>query len=181
MADFRALFGDDDSETEEFLGFDLDDIKEAEEKYVRQLNVLNDLDSDIEFSEMGSSDEEEIDSDDDTVLADIAKWSDHLRPIQIAEFIGPTTVMENNKRELDFFNLLFPEALLIEIATQTNEYAEKQFEAAPNKNWYPTNAEEIKALIGVQIVMGVLPAPAQDMYWFKDKLFHPSCIEMKFS
>jgi hypothetical protein len=43
------------------------------------------------------------------VLADIAKWSDHLRPIQIAEFTGPkpgpTTVMENNKRELDFFNL----------------------------------------------------------------------------
>jgi hypothetical protein len=43
---------------------------------------------------------------------DIAKWSDHLRPIQIAEFTGPTTVMENNKRELDFFNILFPEALL---------------------------------------------------------------------
>jgi hypothetical protein len=42
MADFSAIFGDDDSENEEFLGFDLDDIKEAEEKYVRQLNVLND-------------------------------------------------------------------------------------------------------------------------------------------
>jgi hypothetical protein len=56
MADFRAIFGDDDSENEEFLGFDLDDIKEAEEKYVQQLNVLDDLDSDIEFSEMGSSD-----------------------------------------------------------------------------------------------------------------------------
>ena len=118
MADFRAIFGEDDSETEEFLGFDLDDIKEAEEKYVRQLNVLDDLDSDVKFSEMGSSDEEEIDSDDDTVLVDIAKWSDHLRPIQIAEFTGPTTVVENNKRELDFFNLLFPEALLIEIGTQ---------------------------------------------------------------
>ena len=49
MADFRAIFGDDDSENEEFLGFDLDDIKEAEEKYVRQLNVLNDLDYDIDF------------------------------------------------------------------------------------------------------------------------------------
>jgi hypothetical protein len=44
MADFRAIFGEDDSETEEFLGFDLDDIKEAEEKYVQQLNVLDDLD-----------------------------------------------------------------------------------------------------------------------------------------
>ena len=87
---------------------------------------------------MGSLDEEEIDSDDDTVLADIAKWSDHLRTIQIAEFTGPkpgpTTVMENNKREIDFFNLLFPEALSIEIATQTNEYARKQIEATPNIN-----------------------------------------------
>jgi hypothetical protein len=67
MADFRAIFGVDDSENEEFLGFDLDNIKEAEEKYVRQLDVLNDFD--IEFSEMGSSDKEEIDSNDDTVLA----------------------------------------------------------------------------------------------------------------
>jgi hypothetical protein len=47
MADFRAIFGDDDSETEEFLGFDLDDIKEAEEKYVRQLNVLDDCKIDV--------------------------------------------------------------------------------------------------------------------------------------
>jgi hypothetical protein len=42
-----------------------------------------------------------------------------------------------------FFNLLFPEALSIEIATQTNKYAWKH----ANKNWYPTNPEEIKALI----------------------------------
>jgi hypothetical protein len=45
------------------------------------LDVLNDFDSNIKFSEMGSSDKEEIDSDDDTVLADIAKWSDPFRPI----------------------------------------------------------------------------------------------------
>ena len=43
--------------------------------------MLNDFDSNIEFSEMGSSDKEEIDSDVDTVLADIAKWSDPLRLI----------------------------------------------------------------------------------------------------
>jgi hypothetical protein len=66
-----------------FLGFNLDNIEEAEERYIRQLDVLNDFDSNIEFSEMGLSDKvkEEIDSDVDTVLADIAKWSDPLRPI----------------------------------------------------------------------------------------------------
>jgi hypothetical protein len=53
--------------------------------------------------------------------------------------------MENNKREIYFLNILIPEALSIEIATQANEYAQKHIEATPNKNWYPTNAEEIKA------------------------------------
>ena len=75
MAEIRVIFGDDDRENEEFLGFDLDNIEEAEERYIRQLDVLNDFDSNIEFSEMGSSDKEEIDSDVDTVLADIANWT----------------------------------------------------------------------------------------------------------
>jgi hypothetical protein len=95
--------------------------------------------------------------------------------------MGPPTVMENNKREICFFNLLFPEALSIEIATKTNEYTRKHIEATPNKKWYPTNPEEIKALIGIQIVLGVIQPPAQDMYWYKDKLVHQSIIEMKFS
>jgi hypothetical protein len=79
--------------------------KVLSDRYIWQLDVLNDFDSNIKFSEMGLSDKEEIDSDDDTVLADIAKWSDPLRSIQIAEFTGPTTVMENNKREIYFFNI----------------------------------------------------------------------------
>ena len=53
--------------------------------------------------------------------------------------------MENNKREIHFFNILIPEALSIEIATQTNEYARKHIEATLNRIWYPTNAEEIQA------------------------------------
>jgi hypothetical protein len=63
MVEIRVIFGDD-RENEEFLGFDLDNIEEAEERYtsIRQLDVLNDFDSDIEFSEMGLSDKEEIDS-----------------------------------------------------------------------------------------------------------------------
>jgi hypothetical protein len=51
-----VIFGDDDRENEEFLDFDLDNIEEAEERYIRQLKVLNDFDSNIEFSELGSSD-----------------------------------------------------------------------------------------------------------------------------
>jgi hypothetical protein len=61
MAEIRVIFGDDDRENEELLGFDLDNIEKAEERYIWQLDVLNDFDSDIKFSEMGLSDKEEID------------------------------------------------------------------------------------------------------------------------
>ena len=69
MVEIRVIFGDDDHENEKFLGFDIDNIEEAEERYIRQLDVLNDFDSDIEFSEMGSSNKEEIDSNDDILFS----------------------------------------------------------------------------------------------------------------
>lgn len=56
MADFDAIFGDDGSDSEEFTGFNLDNLGEAEERYLNQLNVLNNFDSDIEISDLESSD-----------------------------------------------------------------------------------------------------------------------------
>ena len=29
--------------------------------------------------------------------------------------------------------------------------------------------------------MGIMQCPTQDMYWMKDRMFHPSCLETKFS
>jgi hypothetical protein len=87
--------------------------------------------------------------------------------------------MENNKREIYFLIICSQKHCQLKLLLLTNEYARKHIETTPNKNWYPTNPEEIKALIGIQIVMGVLQAHAQDMYWYKDKLFHQSIIEMK--
>ena len=80
MTEIRVIFGDDDRENE-VSRLRSRQYEEGEERYIRELDVLNDFDSDIKFSEMGSSDKEEIDSNDDTVLADIAKWRDTLRPI----------------------------------------------------------------------------------------------------
>ena len=71
MVEIRVIFGDDDLENEEFLGFDLDNIEEVEDTYIWQLDVLNDFNSNIKFSEIGSLDKEEINSDIDTILTDI--------------------------------------------------------------------------------------------------------------
>ena len=71
MADFRVLLQDNDSDDEEFLGFNVEEIEAAEGRYLRNLNIMQQLeDSDIEFSDLESEDEE--DSEDDVVLADIA-------------------------------------------------------------------------------------------------------------
>ncbi|CAC5374938.1 unnamed protein product [Mytilus coruscus] len=134
-------------------------------------------------SENVDSDENEgFNSDDDNVaLAEIARWGDELRPVQIKDFTGPrpgpTTQMDKEKTEIDFFHLIFPERLYSEIATQTNAYANGR----QNENWTPTTSDEIKAYLGGQIVMGIIPVPNMDMYWYKDKLFHASSLEEKFS
>ena len=157
------IFGND-HENEEFQGFDLDNIEEAEERYIRQLDVLNDFDSNIEFSEMGSSDKEEIDRDVDTVLADIAKWSDPLRPI---EFMGPATVMENNKREIYF--LIFCsrkhcqlKLLLKQISTHGSTLRQHQTKIGTQP--IQRKSRLLLPNIGIQIVMDVLQPPAQDIY-----------------
>ena len=82
--------------------------------------------------------------------------------------------MENNKREI-YFKLLFPEALSIEIATQTNKYARKHIDLRRHQTKIGTQPIQRKSRlllpnIGIQIVIGALQPPAQDMYWYKDKL-----------
>ena len=56
------IFGDDCENEVSRLRSD-----NIEERYIRQLDVLNDFNYNIKFSEMGSSDKEEIDSNVDTI------------------------------------------------------------------------------------------------------------------
>ncbi|KAK3107853.1 hypothetical protein FSP39_023451 [Pinctada imbricata] len=178
------------SESEsEFEGFELRDVEEAEQRYLSKLIELDDLDSDIDISDV-SDVEDEVNndsesSDDETVLADLARWTENVRPTRIKDFTGPTpgptSTMDEDKIEYDFFNLIWPEIIFEEIAKETNAYASKCIETRLNASWYDTNAGEMKAFFGAMIILGVLLAPAQDMYWLKDRMFHLSCIETKFS
>jgi hypothetical protein len=74
-------------------------------------------------------------------------------------------------------NLVFPE----ELANQTNIYANVSILRKPNPGWYNTTPEEIQAYLGCLIVMGIVCAPAQDLYWTKDKMFYLSCLEERFT
>ena len=86
--------------------------------------------------------------------------------------------MDGSKTELDILDLLLMPSFYEHIAKQTNTYTRKQL--AAGTQWSDMSADEVKAS-SVHIVMGMLQAPAQDMDWLKDRLFHPSCLEQKFA
>lgn len=94
---------------------------------------------------------------------------------------GPTQTLEADKNEKDFLNLLFSEELYLKISEETNAYAQLCIRAKANPGWYDTKVEEICAFHGCLVVIGIISAPAQDLYWSKDKLFHLSCIEERFT
>lgn len=148
----------------EFEGFTLRDIEEAETKYVAHLLELDDAEtagSDLEISDIDSeSDEESESSDDDVVLADYNRWSDNLRQINVPAFTGPqpgpTSELQEFKKEIDFLNLVFPTDMYTILSNETNRYAELALRSKANPSWYKTTPEEMRAFLGCLIVMGIV-------------------------
>lgn len=57
---------------------------------------------------------------------------------------------------------------------QTHMLMQLCIRATAKPGWYDTTPEEICAYLGCSVCMGIIRAPAQDLYWSKDKLFHLS-------
>ena len=80
-------------------------------------------------------------------------------------------------RALDYFNLLFKPEIFSDIKEHTNNYAIfKQEEIWRNRNnpdyvdsvWQETAVEELKALFGINILMGLNPPPQYKLYWHQN-------------
>ena len=55
-------------------------------------------------------------------------WTDQLTLSVIEAFVdnaGPATILSGDKREIDFFQLLFPENLFSLIANETNKHTDR--------------------------------------------------------
>ena len=75
---------------------------------------------------------------------------------------------------LDYFNLLFKPEIFSDIKDHTNNYAIcKQEEIWRNRNnpdyvdsvWQETTVEELKALLGINILMGINTLPQYKLSW----------------
>ena len=87
---------------------------------------------------------------------------------------------------LDYFNLLFRPEIFSDIKYHTNNYAIfKQEEIWRNRNnpeyidsvWQETTVEELKALFGINISMGLNRLPQYKLYWHQNDFTGNSGVE----
>lgn len=174
----------DDSSTE-FEGFG-PEVVEAARKELLELVEVNPEDiSDVDISDISDIETESESENDDNPLeenenGDRRAWREMLQNVDLEDFTGtpgPTRTLDATAEEIDFFNLMFPVFLYEVIARETNRYAEQEQEKnGVDPRWRATTPEEIRAYIAIQIVMGIIVAPNQDMYFTKDDLFRPTGI-----
>ena len=84
-----------------------------------------------------------------------------VSPVTVAPFTGetgPAVSISSDPREL--FSLLLDDTVVGLIVTETNRYAEQCL--AESARVWSTNAEEIRAYIGFNILMGGYLPPAGD-------------------
>ena len=130
MAEYQWPFSD--SESEDFGGFTAEELAGIR-------RPVEDDDISVESYYSSSEDESEESSSDDDNDSPVRappvqlpnNWTDQLSASVIEDFEnipGPNTVLTIDKKEIDFFQLLFTEDLYELIATETNNYAEQMQE-----------------------------------------------------
>lgn len=154
-------------------------------------DILQDSDSDMdEISDYDENDDEsdsdESDSDediDDGGAGDrpVRAWlhinptRDNYIPIWCTDYTrraGPQFPPDIGNHPIDFFYLLFPDEAFELICDRTNSYAVEYFDGAwdlpPHSRfaeWKDTTVNEVKAFIGLQIMMGLCSKPKIADYW----------------
>ena len=89
---------------------------------------------------------------------------------------------------LDYFNLLFKLEIFSDMKDHTNNYAIfKQEKIQRNRKnhdyadsvWQETTVEELKALFGIYILMGLNPLPQYKLYWHQNDFIGNSGVKKK--
>jgi len=113
------------------------------------------------------------------------KWSETRSTIQPAlpfrAVPGPVHQLPQDATPLDFFSLFWETAFFQRLADETNLYARQKIELKPDKKWYPTTADEMRAFIGVNIIMGIDKKPTIYQYWLTDPFLGNPGIQSTFS
>ena len=198
--DIDALLSSEGSNSE-FVGFNPEEIT-IENDFVPD----SDPDSDITVSSVDTDDlsdfgeEEGADGNDINLNGENGEvqpeWSQNFRDIQIDDFTNdfgpvlPDTFDVATATPIDYFNLLFKPEIFNQIRDHTNNYAiyrrDEHRTATQNPDyndstWYETTVEELRALFGVTILMGINSLPQFRMYWDVNEFIRNTGIKKTFT
>ena len=190
-----AVFEENSSDNSDFEGFLAEDLAD---NIPNVPDSDPDL-SDIEVSSVESGDISDVgeteDENDNVDLGEVqdgnaidigqnSTWTTNFSDIVVDTFeqvSGPNLPAgfdTATARPLDFFELLFKPEMFEEIVTHTNNYALfKRDEIRARKNspgyldakWSDTSVAEIRALFGINVIMGITNLPQYHFYWHHDK------------
>ena len=184
---------DTDSE-EEFTGFDPCDIEHELEPDLSggpDNDTASQVSSDmnISFSDDSSDSESEFIPPPQIKKLPAPVWTrdtSQFRSVDVPLFdedkAGPTLpayIDAWNSTPADYFKIFFSDELFEEMATHTNSYAEYRQNLKRDlnpdyvdKKWSPTNGQEMRAFIALNIIFGVSPSRRIRHYWSKNKFLH---------
>ncbi|KAF7687411.1 hypothetical protein HF521_014639, partial [Silurus meridionalis] len=133
-------------------------------------------DSDIDFSDLEEEERPDLFGsydllDDDCGSPDF--WGEPDQVISIEPFTavsGPQHSLGDDADTLDYFRLLFPDSLFEHMVEQTNNYAlyRQRRSGRSDAHWHPTDVREMRAYVGLNVLMGINQLPDYGMYWASD-------------
>ncbi|XP_029019426.1 piggyBac transposable element-derived protein 4-like [Betta splendens] len=133
-------------------------------------------DSDIDFSDLEEEERRsffgfEDDLDEDCTSPDF--WGEPDQVIAIEPFSaasGPQHSLGDDADTRDYFRILFPDSLFEHMVEQTNNYAlyRQRRSGKSDPHWHPTDVREMRAYVGLNVLMGINQLPDAGMYWASD-------------
>ena len=105
-----------------------------------------------------------------------ARWTDHLSDFPIPDFTAATGLTFNlphSPNPLDYFVEFLDDNLWDSIVVETNRYARQKLSTSPERlaNFVPVTHAEIKAFMGINVIMGIAKLPQVALYWSLDDYF----------
>ncbi|KAJ8262971.1 hypothetical protein COCON_G00154280 [Conger conger] len=152
--------------------------EETEDSYYAPANNCSETtsnDSDIDFSDL-EEEQSDLFSPFDDLGEDCTSpdfWGEPDQIISIEPFTaisGPQHALGDEADTRDYFRLLFPDSLFEHMVEQTNNYAlyRQRRSGKVDAHWHPTDLREMRAYIGLNILMGINQLPDYGMYWATD-------------
>lgn len=161
--------------------FEEESTDEADEDAIFELNELSNEGDVIDPSAYDESDDgnesEESVSEEEDDQHDQDDWTDntkHLDDVKLSlddvpSVAGADDVGEN---EVDFFGKLLDESITQRIVDETNIYSAQN----QSKNWTTLSCQELRAFIGMLIMMGIHQLPTLKCYWSSDPLLRVNAV-----